>query len=265
MAFIFDGRAYAVKKEKELKKTISKLKLEGKIPNLASILIGDSPASRLYVGLKKKAAQRVGAELDIYFLPEKVKIEEIMLLIDTLNEDSFVKGIMIQLPLPGSLELHREEIIGAIDPNKDVDGLKKDSKFLHPTSKAVAQILDEAKNEVEVKIKKICVVGSTGMVGAPLIKELKREGYDVVGCNHSTKSLAQETLKADAVISATGITNLIKGDMVKGGAVVIDVGSPKGDVDFSEVSKTASFITPVPGGVGPMTVTCLLENLVSAC
>lgn len=262
MTIIFDGKAFAAKKEKEIKKAVIKLKQRGVYPKLASILIGNNPASKLYVGLKKKAAERVGAELDIYFLPEKSPVEVILALIDSLNTDKTVSGIMVQLPLPGLVESKREEIINRIDSEKDVDGLRNDSKFLHPTSKAVIQILDKAKDELEIEVKKVCVVGSTGMVGAPLVKELKKERYEVVGCNQQTKDLKKETLKADVLISTTGVQSLIKGEMVKEEAIVIDVGSPKGDVDFDEVSKRSAFITPVPGGVGPVTITCLLENLV---
>ncbi len=263
MAVLFDGKSFASKKEKEVKKKIERLRELGVVPKLASILIGDNPASKLYVGLKKKAAERVGAELDIYFLPEKTKVGEIMQLIDSLNTDETVNGIMIQLPLPKVFEANKEEIVERIDSNKDVDGLKKESLFVHPTSKAVIQILEFAKDEVEVSVKKVCVVGSTGMVGAPLVKELKRLGFDVLECDTNTPDIKQKTLEADALISATGVPGLITQDMIKGGAIVIDVGSPKGDVDFDKIKEVASFVTPVPGGVGPITITSLLENLIS--
>ncbi len=251
MAIIFDGRAFAAKKEEELKRKIVGLMSKGIIPHLASILVGNDPASMLYVGLKKKAAERIGAELDIYKLGGSAKVSEVLELIELLNKDKNVNGIMIQLPLLKTLSEYKDRIIGSIDPEKDVDGLREDSKFLHPTSKAVMQIIGESKT----KSKKICVVGGGGMVGSSLVRHLYKEGYEQ----------KFDTMEADIVVSATGEPNVIKADSVRKGAVVIDVGSPKGDVEFRSVSKRASFITPVPGGVGPVTITCLLENLVSAC
>jgi methylenetetrahydrofolate dehydrogenase (NADP+)/methenyltetrahydrofolate cyclohydrolase len=129
------------------------------------------------------------------------------------------------------------------------------------------EIIDEAKKDESLKgkLQKVVVVGSSGMVGRPLVKELKEQNYDVVACDTKTTNLREKTLEGDILVSTTGIPNLITGDMVKDGAVVIDVGSPGGDIDFPEVFKKASFVTPVPGGVGPVTITCLLENLISAC
>jgi methylenetetrahydrofolate dehydrogenase (NADP+)/methenyltetrahydrofolate cyclohydrolase len=250
MAIVFDGRAYAAKKEEELKRLGRHLKL-------VSILIGDDPASILYVNLKRKVAEQVGAELEVRRLESEVRNEDLINEIRSLNEDTSVNGIMIQLPLPENLRSRTQEIINQIDPKKDVDGLREDSPYLHPTSKAVVQIIEESKRNSGV----VCVIGATGMVGKPLVKELRRRGYEVIECNSETENLQQKTLKADIVVSATGVPNLIKANMVKDGAVVIDVGSPKGDIDFEGVSKKVSFITPVPGGVGPVTITCLLENL----
>ena len=246
MAIIFDGRTFAAKKEEELKEKVSTLRQRGIVPRLASILVGDDPASKLYVGLKKKAAERVGIEVEVIDSTDEI---------ERLNKDEGVKGIMIQMPLPDGLEDRTESIINSINPDKDVDGLRSDSKFLHPTSKAVIDILKEAEGQLKVKPKSACVVGGRGMVGAPLVKELKRLGYE----------LTEKREEADILVSCTGTPNLIEPDMVKKGAIVIDVGSPKGDVEFEDVSKKASFITPVPGGVGPVTISCLLENLISAC
>lgn len=269
MATIFDGRKFAAEKEITLQNRVLGLKARGVYPKLASIIIGNDPASVLYVNLKKKAAERIGAELDVYHISEKAKLDEIILLIDTLNTDETVQGIMIQLPLPGKIQNSKSEIINTINPNKDVDGLRENSSFLHPTSKAVIEIIDEAKKKkyqpLNVVPCKVVVVGATGMVGAPLVKELKNQNYKVVECNSDTPTLKGETLQGDIVISCAGVPNLIMDDMVKNGAVVIDVGSPRGDVDFELVSKKVAFITPVPGGVGPVTISCLLENLISAC
>jgi methylenetetrahydrofolate dehydrogenase (NADP+)/methenyltetrahydrofolate cyclohydrolase len=269
MATIFDGRRFAAEKEITLQNRVLGLKAREIYPKLASIIVGNDLASELYVNLKKKAAERIGAELDVYRIPENVESDDLILLIDTLNTDKTVQGIMIQLPLPRGLDEYRQKVIKTILPSKDVDGLREDSPFLHPTSKAVIEIIDEAKKEKDLSLKagfsKVVVVGATGMVGAPLVKELKNEGYQVVACDTNTPDLKGTTLQGDIVISCAGVHNLIMDDMVKDGAIVIDVGSPRGDVDFELVLKKASFITPVPGGVGPVTISCLLENLIKAC
>jgi len=267
MATIFDGRRFAAEKEISLQNRVLGLKARGVYPKLASIIVGEDPASVLYVNLKKKAAERIGAELDIYKIPANVKLDDLILLIDTLNTDETVQGVMVQLPLPESLSSHKSQITNSIAPAKDVDGLRSDSIFLHPTSKAVMDILRLALKEQPLKGDpcKVVVVGATGMVGTPLVKELKSEGYEVIECNTNTTDLRGQSSQADIVISCAGVPNLIMDDMVKPGAIVIDVGSPRGDVDFELVSKKASFITPVPGGVGPVTISSLLENLISAC
>lgn len=255
MADIFDGKAFALKKLEVLKKEVLGLKSCGIYPHLASIIVGDNPASKLYVGLKKKAGEKIGIEVSIYYLPKSVKKEEISTLIKTLNEDKSINGIMLQLPLPNNLSNLKDEIISSIDPEKDVDGLRGDSKFVHPTAKAVFQIIEVAKLSLKTQLKSITVVGQEGMVGKSLVKEIKNSNY----------LLTTDSKKADVVVSATGKENLIKDYMVKDGVVIIDVGSPKGDVDFNDCQKLASFITPVPGGVGPITITCLLENMIIAC
>jgi len=264
MATIFDGRLFAAEKEASLILKVMGLKARGVYPKLASILVGNNPASELYVNLKKKEAEKIGAEVDIYFVSEKTKIDDIVLLIDTLNTDENVHGIMVQLPLPASLSKFKDQVIDSISPSKDVDGLRSDSQFLHPTSKAVVDILKFAEKGLEVSPKTVCVVGATGMVGTPLVKELKEEGYEVIECDTKTSDLKSLTLQGEVLISTTGIPGLIKNDMVKRDAIVIDVGSPKGDVEIG-IEKIASFVTPVPGGVGPVTISALLENLVSAC
>lgn len=265
---VFDGRGFADEKIEELKIISTGLRSRGVLPHLASILIGDDAASRLYVGLKKKAAEKIGAELATYFLLERTKLKDLLILIESLNTDENVHGIMIQLPIPGELGKHKEEIISAIDSSKDVDGLKEDSPYLHPTSKAVMDILHEAENILRLPCKTrsctVAVVGSTGMVGTPLVKELNKEGYKVLEANIETTNLERITKNADIVVSATGVPGLIKFEMVKNGVIAIDVGSPRGDFD-PEVEDAAAFFTPVPGGVGPVTISCLLENLIEAC
>lgn len=251
MTIIFDGREYASEKEKSLGIRVLGLKSRGVYPKLASIIIGDDPASVLYVNLKKKAAERIGAELDIYKFREKTSRGEVIALINTLNDDKNVSGIMVQLPLPEKIQMLKMQIINSIDPQKDVDGLRGNSLYLHPTAKAVMQAIEKSKTN----LKNVYIFGEKGMVGSSLVKELKKQNY----------KFAFDSRDADILISATGHPGLVTADMVKSGAVVIDVGSPIGDVDFESVSKKAGFITPVPGGIGPVTISCLLENLISAC
>lgn len=257
MTIIFDGREFANKKEVELKGKVTELKNKSIIPKLVSILVGEDPASSLYVSLKKRAAERIGAEAIILKLKDNEKVEES---IQKFNNDTSVHGLMVQLPIPGLDRSEAQNILNKIAAMKDVDGLREDSIFIHPTTKAVLEIIHEAG----VENGSVVVVGATGMIGRTLVKELKSRGYKVIECNTKTSDLKYETLKADILVSVTGREKIIKGDMVKDGAVVVDVGSPKGDVEFDEVSKKTSFITPVPGGVGPVTISCLLENLVKA-
>jgi len=264
MAIIFDGRAFAAQKKELLKSRIDSLYKKGVTPHLASIIVGDNPASLLYVGLKKKAAEQIGAKVDIFHLGNDTRKEELVGLIESLNNNKSVHGIMIQLPLPQGLSGDKETIINKINTKKDVDGLRADSPFLHPTSKAVIEILNCAKTLLKRKLEIVCVVGSSGMVGTPLVKELKKEGYGVIECSSLTKNLKEKTQDADVVVSTTGKENIIGAEVVKNQAIVIDVGSPKADVDFDKVFAKAAFITPVPGGVGPVTITCLLENLIEA-
>lgn len=256
MSIIFDGRAYAAKKILELDKEVVILKNRGIYPKLASIIVGEDPASKLYVSLKKKKAQSIGAEMDIYYIKENEPLKNILTLIKSLNSDPTVYGIMVQLPLPSCFSKgDKEEIIRLIKKEKDVDGLREDSLFVHPTVMAILQVIKEATKQLRMNNLQLlmCVVGKTGMVGSALLREIENTNYKLV-------EMPEE---ADILVSATGSPNIIKADMVKKGAVVIDVGSPKGDVD-SEAPKVAGFITPVPGGIGPITISCLLENLVKA-
>jgi len=258
---IFDGKAFARRKEDELYHKIVKL---GKRPVIASILVGEEPASRLYVNLKRAAADRVGAEMDVYEFSSSISYNQLIKRISLLNEDKTVTGIMVQLPLPERLKGRTNEILSHIDFKKDVDGLRKNSPFMPAVVRAVIAILNEAKKKVKVNSNaRIVVVGAKGAVGEKLVEVLTKEGYKVRGLSRglSLEKFKKETLAADVLISATGQHGIIKGEHVSKGVVVIDVGSPKGDVDFAQVCQKASFITPVPGGVGPVTVVSLLENL----
>jgi len=262
---IFDGREFARRREARLLKDIKKLKKRGKIPRLVSILVGRNSASKLYVLLKKRAAERIGCILDIEKFDADTPSSKIIQLIEKLNSDPFIDGIMLQMPLPRTLERQKVRIINTILPQKDVDGLRSNSPFMAAAAKAVIYAIGEAKKKLQIKeFKKTVVVGAYGMVGSQLTRQLRLLGYKIVGCDRQTKDLAAKTRRADLLISATGKPNLIKSSMVKEGAVIIDVGSPKGDVLFSDVLPKVSFITPVPGGIGPVTIVSLLENLVLA-
>ena len=253
MATIFDGRAFAEKKILKLDKEVTKLKNQGIHPKLASILVGEDPASLLYVSLKKKKAKEIGAEMDVYYLKEKEPLENILTLINTLNFDSTVHGIMVQLPLPLAIKPQTLTIIDSIKREKDVDGLRENSPFVHPTAMAILQVIGEAIKQLKINNLRlsICIVGRSGMAGSAFLREIKSTDLKLVDNSED----------ADILVSATGSPNIIKANMVKRGAIVIDVGSPKGDVD-PEASKEAEFVTPVPGGIGPITISCLLENLI---
>lgn len=263
MAIIFDGKEYALKKKILLQKSADVVRELGVIPHLATILIGDNPASILYTNLKKKFIESLGCQVDVYNLPEITAFSDLELLINTLNEDKTVHGIMIQMPLPEKMKKMKNKIIDLITKEKDVDGLGETSKYIHPTSKAVMEILAIAILETKIDVMTICVVGADGMVGRPLVSEFKKLGYIVLEADKDSdnESLKSMTLQSDAVISATGSMNLITSDMVNESSIVIDVGAPNGDVN-PEVGDKISFITPVPGGVGPVTITVLAENLI---
>lgn len=270
MAYIFDGKTFANKKLELLSYQVSKLKKKGIKPKLVSILVGEDPASLLYLNLKKKAAKRVGADVEIIYLQNNTGTKELKKKIERFNKNNEVNGIMIQLPLPENFtKKDRDEIINTIDFKKDVDGLRENSPFLTPVVKAVLEALKEGISYfVPPPCKdsplKVVVVGARGFEGSKIFKVLKEMGYDVQGADRNTFKLERETRRADVLISATGSPGIIRGDMVKAGAIVIDVGSPKGDVVTEEVLKKASFISPVPGGIGPVTISCLLENLVES-
>lgn len=263
MAIIFDGKTYATKKKELLQVGVDSLRERGIVPHLATIIIGEDDASKLYVGLKKKFIESLGCQVDVYTLHEKVSFKDIEILINSLNTDETVHGIMIQFPLPEILSDKKQEIMDLILDSKDIDGLKENSKYLHPTSKAVMEIMALAVYETKQEIITACVVGANGMVGKPLVKELKKIGYIVLECDKDTENLKEKTINADVIVSATGVMNIITPDMVREDSIVIDVGSPQGDVS-RDVEIKASFITPVPGGVGPVTITCLAENLITA-
>ena len=267
MVIIFDGRVFAESKKKLLRSKVDNLLKHGVTPALGSIYSDRDPGSVLYTRIKVKAAEEIGAKFFAVAVAEK-EIAKIIKIVKSFNTDPKIYGLMVQHPS------HKEDvisynwvkIIGAINPKKDVDGLTEKSPYTSATVKAVLTILDYAEKvlKIDLKGKKFVVIGDRGMVGRPLITELVGMRYEVRGCNSETKNMGQVTQNADILISAAGKPGLIKKDMVKEDVVIIDVGSPRGDVD-PEVARRVKFITPVPGGVGPVTVVCLLENLVEAC
>lgn len=278
--YIFDGRKFAQRRETLLLNKVRKLRKRGITPKFTAILVGNDPASKIYVNIKQKAAERIGVALQLIELKQASR-EELLHLIQELNTDNSVNGIMVQLPLPGKLNEDKTKklILNAITPKKDVDGLRQDGLY-HASDKLVyvpavvkailysikvAQKLGFAPKNL--KKANICVVGASGMVGMGVVRvmrEIGGMGVRIVKADVKTKDLSSRTQKAEILISATGVPGLIRGDMVKPGAVVIDVGAPRGDVDFESVKNVASFITPVPGGIGPVTVVSLMENVVKA-
>lgn len=268
---IIDGKALAEKIKDEVVKEIVALK--GKRPNLAIILIGDREDSRLYVALKEKEAVKVGIDTHTYRCEKNISEKEIIAMIDCLNRDAAIDAILVQLPLPENFDA--DKIIKAIDPQKDVDcfhpenlkklfAAKQCAEVRPPVLKVVLKILAEIN--FDPRGKKACIIANSDIFGRSLAQALACSGAKTVLAQADDKDLALKTSTADILISAVGRAQFIKQEMVKAGAVVIDVGISKkagkvlGDVDFDNVSKVAGFITPVPGGVGPMTIAMLFLN-----
>lgn len=260
---ILDGKKLQEKRFKLLKKKVSKLKEK---PVLVIIQIGSNKASDIYIKKKIEFGRKLGVVAEYYQLKPNVTFDFIKKLIGDFNNDDDIKGIIIQLPIPK--KFNKRKILNLISPQKDVDGLRNNSKFLGATPRGVMTILKEYK--IQFKNKKVVMIGDSELVGKPLTKELRKKGAKVKVCNIETKDLKKETLKADIIISAVGESKLITKNHVCSEQTIIDIGTTfvkgkvKGDVDFEEVFKIVSKITPVPGGVGPMTVISLFENLVDA-
>ena len=283
-AKIIDGKQIAADIRAELKAEVSALKKQGIVPGLGVILVGDDPASRSYVTAKEKACEAIGIYSDDNRLPADTSQEELLALVERMNADNRINGILVQLPLPSHID--ESAVLLAIDPDKDVDGFHPmnvgkmmvgEEAFLPCTPHGVVQML--MRSGVETSGAHVVVVGRSNIVGKPVANMLlqKKEGGNatVTLCHTRTKDLGYHTRQADIVIAASGFPNTVTGDMVKEGAVVIDVGVNRveddsrergyrlvGDVDFEAVKEKAAMITPVPGGVGPMTITMLLFNTV---
>lgn len=256
-AIIFDGRAEAKKKKQGLRRRVEGL---GVTPKLVSFYKADDEGSALYTRIKRNAAMEVGIEFEDVEI--STDIEQIVARIKEFNADSGVHGILVQKPsgINNFPEEDWSKMVSAIDPLKDVDGLTgKNPRFLPATVKAVLTVIETAN--IPLPKCDITIVGDTDILGKPLAAYLINEGANVTVVNKETGDLRVATIDADVLVSATGVADLISKEMVKEGAVVIDVGEPKGDVQ-EDVRKVASFLSPVPGGVGPLTVVSLLENTV---
>ncbi len=269
---IIDGKSIAVQVLQELKREIALLP---RSPSLTAILVGDDPASQIYVNMKQKRATEIGIRTELIRLPKDIPQKKLHDLIHDLNANPEVDGILLQLPLPGHLDAN--QAIALIDPYKDVDGLNYiNSGKLHMglrgfnpcTPLGVIELLE--RSQVKLEGSDAVVVGRSNLVGKPLARLLEQKNATVTLCHSKTRNLKHYTRFADIVVSAVGKPNTITADMVKDGCIVVDVGitrTPsglKGDVDFEMVSLKASKITPVPGGVGPMTIAMLMKNTVEA-
>ena len=273
MGKILDGKAFANELGQNLKEKVKNLKEEGITPHFCVINIGDDPASKIYVRTKKRRAEKMGIIQDIYQMPADTEQAEALALIDKLNADPTINGVMVQLPAPKQIDA--DELLERIDPNKDVDGLTPanigrlwmEDHFIEPaTAEGIIALLKHY--QIKLDGKNVVVVGRSNIVGKPLAALMLEQNATVTICHLHTQNLGEITKKADIVVSATGQAFLITADMVKDGAVVVDVGMNHvngklvGDVDFDNVKEKASYITPVPGGVGPLTVQFLMEAVV---
>lgn len=285
-AKIIDGKQVAESMRAELKEEVAKLKQENIVPGLGVILVGEDPASKSYVTAKERTCEELGIYSDDNRLSEDTTQQDLLTLIDRMNKDPKINGILVQLPLPKHLD--ESEVLLAIDPNKDVDGFHPTNigkmvagqkAFLPCTPHGVIQLL--IRNGVKIEGAHVVIVGRSNIVGKPLanmlIQKAPNRNATVTVCHTRTKDLSHHTLRADIVVAAAGRPNTVTADMIKDGAVVIDVGVNRvedatkkrgyrlvGDVDFEAVKEKASLITPVPGGVGPMTITMLMYNTVES-
>jgi methylenetetrahydrofolate dehydrogenase (NADP+)/methenyltetrahydrofolate cyclohydrolase len=268
-AAILDGKALRQEMLGELKAEIELMKQRGVQPGLAVVLVGEDPASVQYVGNKAKRSKEVGMHSEVHRLPADISQQELLALIEKLNGDERIHGILVQLPLPGHID--EKAVIDAIAVEKDVDGFHPinagnlmigDDCLLPCTPAGIIELIK--RSGLEIAGKHAVVVGRSNIVGKPMAMLLLREHATVTVCHSRTRDLAAITSQADILVAAVGRPGLIGAEHVKPGAVVIDVGAPKGDVRFEEVAQKASYITPVPGGVGPMTITMLMYNTVKA-
>jgi len=276
MAQVIDGKAIAAKIRGELSARVADLKAKGVVPGLAVVLVGEDPASKVYVSMKEKACSDVGIFSDEYKLTAETSETDLLALIAKLNADRKINGILVQLPLPK--HINTEKVLEAISPDKDVDGFHPYNvgrlmvgkpTFQPCTPYGVMVMMKEIG--LDLTGKNVVVVGRSNIVGKPVAMMCLQQHATVTICHSRTKNLADVVRSADVVIAAVGVPEMIKGDWIKEGAVVIDVGVNRvgekklvGDVEYAAAFERASAITPVPGGVGPMTITMLLYNTVDS-
>ena len=283
---LLDGKATADKIKNEIAIEVQKIASDGgKIPHLAAILVGDDGASQTYVGHKEKACAQVGFKSTLLRFPADISEESLLSEIEKINRDNDIDGLIVQLPLPG--HINEQLVTEAIDPQKDVDGFHPVNvgkmvlglpSFISATPWGIIELLD--RYNIETSGKNCVIIGRSNIVGRPMANLLSQKAKPgdctVTMCHSRTKDLKEHTLKADIIIAALGVAEFLRGDMVKEGAVVIDVGITRvpaenksgfrllGDVKFDEVAPKCSYITPVPGGVGPMTIVSLMKNTLLA-
>ena len=276
MAVIIDGKELAKKVRGNLKIECENLKAKGIKPKFAVIMVGDDPASKIYVKSKSKACSEIGIEYEEHILDDKITQEELINLIHKLNKDKTVNGILLQSPIPKHLDI--DEAFREISYKKDVDGfnpvnvgklLLNQDTFVSCTPYGIMKMFEEYK--IDLEGKNVVIIGRSNIVGKPLLACCLNRHATVTVCHSRTKNLKEKTKNADVLVEAIGKPNFVTADMVKEGAVIIDVGINRGenkkitgDVDYENVKEKASYITPVPGGVGPMTVAMLMNNVIKA-
>lgn len=276
MATILSGKTVSARIKESMKAEVEALKAKGINPGLAVIIVGDDPASKVYVGRKEAMCTELGMHSEKYALPAETTQDDLVALVEKLNCDKAIHGILVQLPLPKHLD--EKAVINTIVPEKDVDAFHPvnvgkimigDYDFVPCTPAGIMELI--AESNVEIEGKNCVVVGRSNIVGKPMSMLLLHKNGTVTTCHSRTKNIAEITKNADILVAAVGRANFITADMVKPGAVVIDVGMNRledgrlvGDVDFEAVEKIAGAITPVPGGVGPMTISMLMKNTITA-
>lgn len=276
MAIIIDGKELAKKIRSELKNEVVELKNKGINPKLAVIMVGDDKASKVYVKNKSKACEECGIDYEEFLMDKDIDMEELLETIDKLNKRDDIHGILLQSPIPSNLDIN--QAFNKINYKKDVDGFNPinvgklsigEDCFVSCTPAGVIKMLKEYN--IEIEGKNVVIIGRSNIVGKPLIQCILRKNGTVTMCHSRTKNIKQITKNADILIAALGKPKFVTQDMIKDGAVIIDVGINRtedgklvGDVDFENVKNNASYITPVPGGVGPMTIAMLMTNVVKA-
>lgn len=276
MATVINGKELAQKIRNELKIEVEELKRNGVIPKLAVIMVGDDKASKVYVRNKSKACEEIGIEFEEFLMNENTSMEELLAVIEKLNSRNDVHGILLQSPIPKHLDINKA--FNAIDYKKDVDGFNPinvgklsigEDCFISCTPLGVVKMLEEY--DIPVQGKNVVILGRSNIVGKPLIQCMLRKNGTVTVCHSKTENIKEITKNADILIVAIGKAKFVTAEMVKEGAVVIDVGINRnedgklvGDIDYEAIEKKASYITPVPGGVGPMTIAMLMNNVVKA-